>query len=152
MKLELLADHPEAVEQITDWHFETWGRPDGLTRDQVRDKVTSFGGREAAPLMVLAFEGDSLIGTAAIRLHEMPQFPELEHWLSAVYVAETHRGRQVGSVLVDEALRRARALGIDRIYLQTEVLSGGLYLRHGFEPLEEVDTVEYRALVMGASP
>ena len=80
----------------------------------------------------------------------MTRFPDLEHWLGGVYVSEARRGEGVASLLVDDVMARARAKGVEALHLQTEELSGGLYRRHGFEPLEEVDHGNHRALVMRA--
>lgn len=102
-------------------------------------------------MLVLAEEGGEVLGAAELKIREMDIYPDYEFWLGGVYVDEPRRGRGVASALVREVLSRARAAGIERLYLQTEDLSGGLYRRHGFEPIEEVDYKGHRVVVMVAS-
>ena len=151
IELVLLVDLPRAAEQVAQWYFDEWGRADGLTLDQVVAKVSKSVGRHTAPMLVLAKQGGELVGAAELKIREMDLFPEYEHWLGGVYVDEPARGQSIGSILIDEVLARAKAAGIEKLYLQTKILSGGLYKQHGFEPLQEVDHKDYRALVMVAS-
>lgn len=151
MRLALLPDHPETLPTIARWHFDEWASSDPeMTVQRVLDeKLGDFLNRDGAPFMVVALnETGDPEGTAGVKLREMSIFPELEYWLSAVYVAPSSRGRGLGSALIDECLRRARLLGIRTLHLQTEHLEGGLYLDHGFQPLKIVDHQGYRALIM----
>lgn len=150
MQCVLLADEPTAVETLTTWYYEQWGRNDGFTRDEVRRKVSGAMNRDRAPLLVLAKEGDELLGAAGLKIREMDLDPDYEFWLGSVYVAPRHRGRGIASVLVDDVISRAARGGIQRLYLQTEDLTGGLYLRHGFAPLQKVQPRGVPVLVMEA--
>jgi GNAT superfamily N-acetyltransferase len=60
---------------------------------------------------------------------------ELSPWLSGVFVAPEHRGRDIGAGLVERVVQEARALGIARLYLYTPG-SGALYLRLGWSVME----------------
>ena len=84
------------------------------------------------------------------KIREMAMFPEYEHWLGGVYVVEQARGQGVASLLVTEILSRARRAGISKLYLQTENLTGGVYCRHGFKAVEEVNDKGVHVLVMVA--
>ena len=148
MQLTLLADRPQAAQQVAGWYFETWGRHvPGVTLESELEKVRGYMGRET-PLLVLALDDDEVVGCAAFKIREMPQFPDFEHWLGGVFVDPSQRGRGVAGELVLDVLRRARRAGVEQLYLQTEDLTGGLYGRLGFEPLQEVDNRGRRVLVM----
>ncbi len=101
-------------------------------------------------MLVLARKGSEVVGAAALKTREMDIYPDYEFWLGSVYVADAQRGQGIASLLVDEVLSRARAAGIEQLYLQTEHLTGGLYKRHGFEPMEEVVYKGNHVLVMVA--
>jgi GNAT superfamily N-acetyltransferase len=152
MEIALLADHPEAIGKVAQWYFDEWASAvPGMTLERVVARVSTLVSRESAPMLVLAREDDEVIGAAELKIREMDIYPEYEYWLSGVYVDEKGRGKGVASLLVNEVLSRAKAAGIERLYLQTEHLSGGLYTRHGFKPLEEVRYKGYQVLVMTAS-
>lgn len=156
MKFELLADNPDVIPKVARWYLDEWGSVAGESMEDSIARVASCSGRETAPLMVLAKAddkaSDEVVGAAQFKLREMDIYPDYEFWLGGVYVDGGARGRGVASGLVREVLARARAAGVERLYLQTEELSGGLYLRSGFEPLEEVDYKGHRVLVMVAAP
>ena len=153
MNLALLADHPEAADQVARWYFDEWGHlAPGATLEQIRARVAASVNRDSAPLLVLARKNGAVIGAAGLKLREMDLYPDKEFWLGGVYVDERERGRGVASVLAEEVVRRARAAGIERLYLQTERLDGGLYRKLGFRPLEQVYYKGRDVLVMTMRP
>lgn len=152
MKMALLADHPEAAERVGGWYWDQWGQVAGESLEDSIARTETFMSREGPPMIVLARddEQDEWLGAAQLKFREMSLYPEFEHWLGGVYVPESARGRGVGSRLVDEVMSRARAAGIERLYLQTERLDGGFYRRHGFEPVKDVVYNGVHVLVMTA--
>ena len=142
-----LADRPEAAEIVAGWTHEAWGREAGRSFDEEVAMTLAFA-RRTPPMMLLAVADETVIGSAALRLFEAVDLPEYEHWLSAVFVAPEARGRGIASRLVEALLDEANRLGIERIYLRTEDLTGGLYRRHGFEPVTEIGQGDERTLVM----
>ncbi|MCG6871230.1 MAG: GNAT family N-acetyltransferase [Gammaproteobacteria bacterium] len=151
MKFTLLADRPEAVPLVAGWYFGAWGHlVEGETREKAVERVGRVGlGRDQMPYILLAVEGEEVIGAAHLKYREMEElFPEKEHWLGGVYVAASHRGRGVASRLVEEIARRAPACGVQTLYLQTEALDGGLYHRLGWQPLIRVHHHGLDVLVM----
>ena len=151
IELALLADWPQAAAVVAGWYYRQWAQHEpGMTYGRVLDRVVAQGGRESAPLLVLALEDDRPVGAAGLKIREMEIYPNREFWLGGVYVEPGSRRRGIASRLVSEVMARARRAGIERLYLQTEDLSGGVYLRHGFSPIEEVVNKGHRVLVMSA--
>lgn len=156
MKVELLADHPGLVETIGRWYWDEWGEVAGESLEDSIERTRTFMSREGPPMIVLARDdqnGDDgeWLGAAQLKVREMSICPQFECWLGGVYVPESARGRGVGARLVDAVLSQARTVGIERLYLQTERLDGGMYRRHGFEPVEETVYNDVRVLVMTAT-
>ena len=134
MKITLLAQHPAALPVLARWYYDAWGREAGISLDDELAKLTKAL-HATLPLVLLALDGDEVIACVQVKEREMPQFPELAHWLGGVYVAAHCRGKGVASRLIDEAVALAAGMGISNLHLQTEELSGGLYRQLGWEPL-----------------
>ena len=151
MELSLLADDPGAAETVATWYFNEWCADTGrYNKDIVLEKVSAATNRETAPMLVLAKDSGELIGAAELKTREMDIYPQFEFWMGGVYVAADHRGKGVASKLVLEVISRARKAGIEKLYLKTEDLAGGLYARYGFKPIEQADSKGITVLVMVA--
>lgn len=79
-----------------------------------------------------AWEGDALLGVGALR-RLTPEHGEIK----SMHVAESSRGRGVGSGIVRRLLAEARAAGMRRVSLETGSwpyfdAARALYRRHGF--------------------
>ncbi len=143
LQIGYLADNPDAVPLLAQWLFDEWDRhmPGSTAQDAV-NKFQARMNRERLPLALVAYEGGSPVGTVSLKLREVESRPQLEHWLGALYVPEMHRGRGVGSQLVDRATKEARRLGVEALYLYTRHASTAkLYARLGWI---EVERLVYR--------
>ena len=75
-------------------------------------------------------------------------------WICDVYVAREHRGRGVGTWLVDRVLEDLEAQGLQRFLLATRD-AHDVYRRSGFEPVAgpqrfmEIDRRPTRAAILG---
>ena len=96
-------------------------------------------------------EEEALLGAAQLKFREMSIYPEKEHWVGGVYVAEAHRGKGIARQILVELIAIAKSLKIETLYLQTEHLNGGLYGRMGWTPIEQVNYRGIDVLVMEKS-
>jgi GNAT superfamily N-acetyltransferase len=78
----------------------------------------------------------------------MPIYPEKEHWLGGVYIDVAHRGKGAATRMVSHMVKLVRELGVETLYLQTDDVSGGLYARLGWQPLERLYYIGREVLVM----
>lgn len=149
MELVYLADNKQAIPVIANWYFEQWGF---LRQDDSLQKVTArleeYLNRDKIPLMVLAMEDGEILGASQLKYREMDIYPEKEHWLGGVYVAETHRGNGIATALVKKIITLAEQFGVEKLYLQTEHPDGGLYRRLGWQGIERVNNHGMEVLVM----
>lgn len=150
MQFRLLADKPDALEQVATWYYDTWCKDSGrYSLAEVRQKLhPASTNKHGAPLLVLAEVNQQVVGAAELKYHEMPQFPEYTHWLGGVFVCPKMRNKGIASQLVSEIIRLAKNANISHLYLQTEALSGGLYLQHGFTHLLQTDSKGVLVTVM----
>lgn len=132
VRVEPLADHPEAIPILARWHHAEWGwmAPDQTIDDRVAQLETTArpGG---IPSTVVALDGDEPVGSASLVESDMATHPELTPWLASVYVAESHRRRGIGSGLVRRIVDEAARLGVDRLWLFTPDQEA-LYARLGW--------------------
>lgn len=78
------------------------------------------GGRLVATATVAAYAGDA-------------------HWIGMIIVDQACRGRGYGSAILEEALRRAEALGTKGIGLDASDQGRPLYLKMGFVDVDPID-------------
>ena len=152
MKLEYLADHPELLSTVAQWYFEEWGYlSEEKTLEQDIQQLQIYLNKDKVPLMLLAIQDGEPLGAAQLKFREMSIYPEKEHWVGGVYVAEAHRGKGIARQILVELIAIAKSLKIETLYLQTEHLDGGLYGRMGWTPIEQVNYRGIDVLVMEKS-
>ncbi|NNF95848.1 MAG: GNAT family N-acetyltransferase [Halobacteria archaeon] len=149
MDLEFLANKENAIPLLARWYFEEWGHLEkGNTLDKVTEKLHGYLNTDKIPLIVLAVEGGEILGAAQLKYREMDIYPEKEHWLGGVYVSKNHRGNKLAEQIIRKVVSIAGKLDVHKLYLQTENLSGGLYTRLGWLPIEQVNYRGLDVLVM----
>lgn len=94
--------------------------------------------KDQLPLHIVATKAGQPIGTAALKLQELAElFPDKQFWLGSVFVEESHRGSKVASDMTMKTVELAQARELPHLHLQTLDLSGGLYAKLGWEPIEQ---------------
>jgi len=144
-----LADHPEFISQIATWYFTEWGHKEsGVTEEGIRERLYTKLNKGHAPIPIVARVDENLVGTAQLKIREMDIYPDKEFWLGGVYVDSKARKQSVGKLLATRVEEIARQLEIKEIYLQTANLTGGLYAKLGWMPLEQIKHQGTNVLLM----
>lgn len=136
MQIDFLADHPEFISPLAQWHHEEWGyiRP-GDTIEARTVRLKAECGRGEIPTTFVAFSGSTVIGSATILAHDMDTHMDWTPWLGGVYVASDYRRRGIGSALVERVVECAARLGVRRLYLYTPSAEQ-MYSRLGWLAIE----------------
>ena len=96
------------------------------------------GPRGELPLVLVAFEGTTLLGTIALR----PWFAEERMaetpWVRQLLVLPDHRGRGVDRLLGAAVEERAAAMGFDHLYAATNRIEP-LMARRGWEAFARIE-------------
>ena len=124
-EIALLADHPEAVSILTDWFVAQW--PDYFAQRTPADIAQDFhaeANRNTIPLRLLAFVNGEMAGTICLREHAIQNLPEYRPGLGGLFVAAHHRGRGIGSELVQAGMQVAWSQGYERVYATTLAARG----------------------------
>ncbi|HRW49914.1 MAG TPA: GNAT family N-acetyltransferase, partial [Caldilinea sp.] len=150
----------DALPLVAGWLYTEWGRRDpGNSPEATAERLAAELSRDRLPIVVVAAYNGVVVGTAALKLHELrDRFPELRHWLGGVYVSADARGHGIAGALVRHVEKLAIDRGITVLHLQTERLDGGLYARLGFQPIEQIKhrgidvMVMVKPLIAAATP
>ncbi len=100
MQISYLADHPHFIETLAPWVLEHW-RPI-LQEETLEDRVDKFRAhlnRDVLPIALVAHSKSQVLGTAALRVCDLPGRKDITPWLGGVYVAPQFRGRGIGTAL-----------------------------------------------------
>ena len=102
----------------------------------------------AGHLMVLALEGDLVVGQCAGVIHRHPDKPT-ELYVDEVGTASTHRRQGIARAMLGELFRWGRELGCDEAWLGTALdneAANALY--RGYRPLED-EAIQYYLFDLG---
>ena len=121
MQVSYLADHPEFIETLAPMVWEHW-RP-MLTQDTLKDRIAKFHthlNRDTLPIAWVAHSRSQALGTAALRVHDLPGREDLTPWLGGVFVAPQFRRQGIGAALCRAVEQHAKDLfDIETLYLFT---------------------------------
>jgi predicted N-acetyltransferase YhbS len=119
-KIEFLADRPEFIPRLEEWHFREWAylRPGDSVANRVR-LLQERSGRTDLPVTFVASSATELLGSAMLIHHEMDTHPQFTPWLAGVFVAPAHWGHGIGRALAEHVVREAAARGYSTVYLFT---------------------------------
>src|SRR2546423_3755967 len=135
VRISYLIDHPEYIPQLGQWLFEQWGSILGEETPRARvEKLKTHLNRDTLPIAWVAHANGQVLGTAALRVHDLEDREDLTPWLGGVLVDPLFRRRGIGEALCATVEDAARSRGIETLYLFTLDLQAW-YSRLGWTPL-----------------
>jgi GNAT superfamily N-acetyltransferase len=100
-------------------------------------------------LAFVALRENEPLGTVSLKLKEVEILPQYEHWLGTLFVHESHRGKGIGSLLIEAAAKEANRLGIGELYLYTRNRKNErLYAKLGWIVVERLEYQGRPAVIM----
>ena len=120
VQIDLLADRPEFVPTLAEWHFREWAylRPGDSVANRIR-LLRERSGRRELPITFIASSGAELLGSAMLMHYEMNIRPQYTPWLAGVFVAPAQRRRGIGRALTQHVISEAAKRGFRTLYLFT---------------------------------
>src|ERR1041384_2478075 len=109
VQISYLADRPEFIETLAPWVCEHW-RPI-VAEETLATRVAKFRAhlnRSALPIAWVAHVDSQVLGTAALRAHDLPGRDDLTPWLGGMFVAPQFRGRGIGTALCKVVEEKAK--------------------------------------------
>ena len=136
VRISYLIDHPDYIPQLAQWLFEQWGSVLGEKTLEVRiKKLKAHMNRDELPIAWVAHANGQVLGTAALRVHDLEGREDLTPWLGGVFVGPDFRRRGIGQALCAAVEDAARERGIQTLYLFT-LDKQAWYSRLGWTMLE----------------
>lgn len=133
MEIIDLRKAPQHIPTIARWHFDEWGYLNpGKTLEYRIERMQRYIADNPIPSMLIAIDGDAVLGTAALVEADMDSHPELTPWLASVYIREDQRGLGLGKKLVQALMDFAGQQHLERLYLFTPD-QAGFYAKLGWK-------------------
>jgi len=120
IQISYLIEHPEYISQLAQWLFERWGSTlnEKTPEDRIK-KLKAHMNRDELPIAWVAHANGQLLGTAALRVHDLEGREDLTPWLGGVFVGSHFRRRGIGAALCARVEDEARSRKIETLYLFT---------------------------------
>ncbi len=136
MLISYLADHPEFVRVLAPAIVEHWRLviPEETVESRIA-KLQRHMNRDALPIGWVAHADGQVLGTAALRVHDLEDRHDLTPWLGGVFVLPEYRRQGVASALCRAVEEKAWSLGFEALYLFTYDQQV-LYVRLGWRKME----------------
>src|ERR1043166_3753608 len=120
VEISYLIEYPEYIPQLAQWLFEEWDSILGENTVEVRiKKLNAHLNRDQLPIAWVAHANGKVLGTAALRVHDLEGREELTPWLGGGFVGPPFRRQGIGAELFALVEDEGRARAIETLYLFT---------------------------------
>lgn len=100
------------------------------------------------PIHIIAKNNNKFVAGLIIKENEMTQFPDFKYWIGSVVVEPKYQNKKIATKLLNYTCELAKEKNINKLYLQTEYLNGGLYIKLGWKPVCRLEDKGDQVLVM----
>lgn len=143
-KQELLPQLAAAVHEEWATMYARRGETTADVEKKMRDRAVD----DRIPLTMVAFDGDTLVGSVTIKNDDFARRSDLNPWIAGVFILPQFRGKGFSKELIAHAENVARdTFKLDTIYLYTGSAEG-LYLKTGYTVVERFDSDTRELVVM----
>lgn len=121
MRVSYLAECPGLADQLVPGLLDHWRYvfPEHTAADRIA-KFRAHENVDTLPIAWIAHEGDRVLGTAALRIHDLEGRDDLSPWLGGVYVRPEFRRQGIASNLCRIVEGKAHEMGFRLLYLFTD--------------------------------
>ncbi|SHH81862.1 GNAT family N-acetyltransferase [Clostridium intestinale] len=135
--IEHLVDHEECLDTVIDWLWKEFGNEDNYAfwESIVKNSLK----KNLLPLTFIALMDNKPVGTVGLWRSDLLSRQDLCPWLSALFVKEEYRSKNIGQELQLFLIDYCRKKGYEEIFLYTD--SNNYYEKTGWQYLD--DGIEY---------
>jgi len=125
LRIELLADHPEALTILKELFESEWEPYYGVAGPgNAETDIKESANRTGLPIALVAIFDGNICGTAALKMESVTIYPDYLPWLAGLLVAPAYRRQGIGEQLIVAIELLAKKLGYKEIYVGTGEKSG----------------------------
>src|SRR3982751_6161335 len=116
LQISYLIEYPHYIPQLAQWLFEQWKAIlDEKTLEVRIKKLKAHMNRDQLPIAWVAHANGELLGTAALREHDLEAREDLTPWLGGVFVGSQFRRQGIGAALCTTVDEAARSRGVETL-------------------------------------
>ncbi|MBD1383345.1 GNAT family N-acetyltransferase [Bacillus sp. IB182487] len=134
MKITEIKQGTELFDKAVQVFWGQWGN-EGNYKFYNDAILHSCNTSEEIPRFYVALNNKSIIGTYALIRNDLNSRQDLWPWLACLYVDPEFRGNEMGSRLLEHALKEAARKGFSKLYLTSDL--EGYYEKYGWTHLTE---------------
>lgn len=116
--------------------WQAWWKEDGHTLEDVLTLLENSLRSEPIPTTLVAHAGERFIGTVSLIFSDMDERVQYSPWLAALWVEAESPNEGVGATLLTAGMQKAKAEGVERVYLCAVEEKSAYYRRLGWEQIE----------------
>jgi len=118
MRIISIRQKPEYKEVAAKYIHSKWGNETNyqLYEDSIFGCVSS---KESVPYWYLMEVDKQIIGCIGLIDHDFISRTDLSPWLCSLYIERHHRGKGLGSLLIEQVKKDAAQEGFEKVYLCT---------------------------------
>jgi predicted N-acetyltransferase YhbS len=136
IRVEFLADHPQAQGSVVRWLHNQWFHDFGYSLGNTTEMIRARLNRVRLPLALIALAGSQPIGTVSLIEDQPPDETGPIGCLAGLYVLPHWRGHGIGTRLCRRVVREARRLHLPAICLYTKETEA-FYVRLGWRKVTD---------------
>jgi GNAT superfamily N-acetyltransferase len=128
---------PPFAPVVIDRIWNAWWRPKGHDVSVIGSLLEkNLASKAAQPFCLVAYDGDTFIGTVSCIASDVAERPLLAPWIAALWVDPAFRRTGAASALLSKGAGRAFALGEQRLYLHCRTALQPFYEKRGWTLFE----------------
>lgn len=120
-QIRFLADAPEHVDQLADWHHAQWQHLySDWTHDVARRELLEHAQSKTLPTTLVLMNDGVLLGSVSLVEVDSESLSQIgSPWLASLYVKIGERGCGFGAALVNALLQHAKNISVEKVFLFT---------------------------------
>lgn len=104
-------------------------------RDHIADVIRNWKFTEWETMFAAVVDG-KIVGMASLLKTDYYPLPEINPWVSCVFVEKEYRGKCISGQLIEAANEYAKSLGFEKTYIPTEFT--GFYEKFGYSYVKDI--------------
>jgi N-acetylglutamate synthase-like GNAT family acetyltransferase len=136
MQVDLLVNRPDLIPELASQLVQEWKSIySEVSIEYFESKLNRHLNSTTLPIAWIAYDRNTVLGTASLRIQDHDSYPQLSPWLGGVYVNPAARRNGIGTILCSSVETKAKDLGHNKLYLFT-LDKQRWYQNLGWQPLE----------------